>query len=421
MSARADEVLQEPIKEDHIRGWASWIIVALFFFLDYCLKNSIGALGSTLMHDYHMSHDQFGQISAAFPIAYLFLQIPAGILVDKFGPRWVITIASLTCALGCLLFANVHSFTSMIIGRSLIGAGAAFSLVTCSKIAAIWFPPRRFAFLFGIMIMIAFTGAFIGMRTIVPIIESLGWKNAMILAALVCLALAVLMAVIIRDTVDGSAYKMEKEQSIVELFKEILLVMTSVQAWLLALFAGLMFVPTTVIATWGPQVLVDKFHIDERFTPQLTSWLFMGWIVGSPLSGYLSDWLGKRKPVMLLSAVTTFILCSTLVYSKTLGEDIIMALIFAIGLSSSGFALSFTVLKESYSKDLVGAAMGFMNMMNTLFESGSIIVAGYTVSLYAHRYGALEGHSLEASFYIIPISLLLSIIITPIIKEKVTQ
>lgn len=409
----------QSVEQNHIRGWASWIIVALFFFLDYCLKNSIGALGSTLIHDYGMTHEQFGQISASFPLAYLFLQIPAGILVDKYGPRWVITSAATVCAIGCLLFSNVHSYHSMLIGRALIGAGAAFSLVTCSKIAAIWFDPRRFAFLFGIMIMIAFTGAFIGMRTVVPIIEALGWQGAMLLASGICLTLSILMATIIRDTVDGSTYKMENNQSIFGLIKEILMVMTSKQAWLLALFAGLMFVPTTVIATWGPQVLSDKFNIDEKVTPQLTSWLFMGWIVGSPISGYISDYLGRRKPVMMLSAVSTFICCSILVFSNTLTEASMMKLIFAVGVCSSGFALSFTVLKESYSKDLVGAAMGFMNSMNTLFEWGSIIVAGYAVSLYSNYITLPVGQSaLEASFYIIPLSLALSMIITPMVKEE---
>ena len=419
MSATSDQVNLQSVKQNSMRGWASWIIVALFFFLDYCLKNSIGALGSTLIHDYNMTHTQFSQISAAFPLAYLFLQIPAGILVDKYGPRWVITSAAAICGIGCLLFANVYSYHCMLIGRALIGAGAAFSLVTCSKIAAIWFDPRRFAFLFGIMIMIAFTGAFIGMRTVVPIIDTLGWKNAMFMASAICLILSFIMATIIRDTVDNSPYKMENNQSIMDLTKEILMVMTSKQAWLLALFAGLMFVPTTVIATWGPQVLSDKFNIDEKITPQLTSWLFMGWIVGSPISGYISDYLGRRKPVMMLSAVTTFIFSSILVFSTTLSEKAMMNLIFIVGVCSSGFALSFTVLKESYSNDLVGAAMGFMNSMNTLFEWGSIIIAGYTVALYSNYLALPIGQSaLEASFYIIPVSLLLSIIITPMVNEK---
>ena len=212
MSQTANAVPPQEVIQDSLRGWASWIIVALFFFLDYCLKNSIGALSAVMMHDFGLSLEQYAQINSAFPLAYLFLQIPAGILVDKYGPRWIITTAAVICGIGCMLFANAMSYPMMIFGRALMGAGAAFSLVTCSKIATIWFPERRFAFLFGIMIMIAFSGAFFGIRTIVPVINFFGWTTAMYLCATLCFLLALAMALVIRDTTDGSAYKMENEQ-----------------------------------------------------------------------------------------------------------------------------------------------------------------------------------------------------------------
>lgn len=410
--------MEQSNKKDSLRGWLSWIIVAFFFFVDYCLKNSIGALGPELIHKYHMTQSQLIDITAAFPAAYLFLQIPAGVLVDRYGPRRVITLASMICAFGCYLFSHVESYYCLVIGRAMIGIGAAFSLVTCSKIASIWFCPRRFAFLFGLMIMIAFSGAFIGMRAVMPAIDFFGWEKAMLIAALLCFTLAILMALIIRDTNDGSEYKLESCQSMSMLLKEILIVMTSRRSWMLALFAGLMFVPTTVIANWGPQFFTGKYLLSGYKAAQVTSWLFIGWIVGSPLSGYISDYLGKRTPVMFASAGATLLLSLILILPSTLDNTLLMLCVFGLGVTSSGFALSFTVLKESYSKDLVGAAMGFMNTMNTLFETLSTIIAGHAVSLAIILQAS---DPKQASFFIIPVCLLLALIIAARLRESSSQ
>jgi MFS family permease len=137
------------------RGILSWGLVSLFFFYDYLLKFSVSILKPALMEDFNITPTDFGFIISMYMITYTVMQIPAGILIDRKGPRKIITFAAVICGLGCVLFSYADTTLLLLLGRAFIGLGASFSLVTCSKLAATWFNPNRFAFLFGFMVTLS--------------------------------------------------------------------------------------------------------------------------------------------------------------------------------------------------------------------------------------------------------------------------
>ena len=173
--------------------------------------------------------------------------------------------------------------------------------------------------------------------------------------------------------------------------------------------------PTTILAFWGTAYLSEANNIPLDLAGGLTSVIFIGWMVGAPTYGFLSDYLNKRKSLMLFSTVSSLFFSSILIFSNNLPYASIAVLMFTVGFCSSGFALAFTVLKESYDIALVGAAMGFINTINTLFESASVVIVGSLVDL---QLGETMLENYQYAFSFIPISAVLSLVALMFIKSK---
>jgi sugar phosphate permease len=398
------------------RGILSWGLVALFFFYDYLLKFSVSILKPALMEEFNITTTDFGVIISMYMITYTIMQIPAGVLIDRWGPRKIITCAAITCGLGCLLFSHADTTFLLLIGRALIGLGASFSLVTCSKLAATWFNPNRFAFLFGFMVTIAFLGGMFGINLSTLVINFYGWRSGMEVAGIVCLFMALVMWFIIRDAPSNSNVEPTQENSsIKELCLQLVQVTKDVQTWLSSIYAGLMFVPTTILAFWGTAYLSETNNLSLELSGGLTSSIFVGWIVGSPAYGYMSDRLGKRKLLMFVSALSTLIFSTILIFCSGLSYMTIATLMFLVGFCSSGFAIAFTALKENYSVSLVGAALGFMNTINTLFEALSVIIVGKVIDM---QFGCTLCENYQYALIFIPASTLLSLVVLVFIKAR---
>jgi MFS family permease len=127
-----------------VRAWTIWLLSALFMFYKYALEVSPSVMTSTLMKTFQISGVELGNLAASYFYAYLILQIPAGLLLDRFGPRRMTTLAIAVCALGSLVFAKADTLFVASVGRFLTGAGAAFAAVNCLKLIANWFPYKHF-------------------------------------------------------------------------------------------------------------------------------------------------------------------------------------------------------------------------------------------------------------------------------------
>ena len=119
---------KEPKESTHLlKAWVIWFLSALFMFYKYALEVSPSVMNATLMNAFNINGTQLGNLTACYFYAYLLLQIPAGMLLDKFGPRRVATAAIFLCACGTLIFARADTMLVAGIGRFLTGVGAAFA------------------------------------------------------------------------------------------------------------------------------------------------------------------------------------------------------------------------------------------------------------------------------------------------------
>ena len=131
----------------------AWATGALFFFYAWIMRVAPSVMIDELMRDFAVGAAAIGNLSAFYFYGYAGMQIPVGLLMDRFGPRRLMTLAAAGCAVGCVMFALAPALWALSLGRFIIGATAAFSLVGAMVVAGEWFPPARFALLSGLAMM----------------------------------------------------------------------------------------------------------------------------------------------------------------------------------------------------------------------------------------------------------------------------
>lgn len=349
------------------RGVLIWGIATLFYFFDNLLNVAPGGMKPQLSQAFNLSAGELGILSSCYLWSYGIMQIPAGLLMDSVGPRRVLSIAGLSCAFGSMLFGLADTIVMACVGRIFIGLGASVAVVGCSKIASVWFPPRRFALFMGLMVAVGMLGGAFGLAAVSSIIKHFGWQQTLLSGAVISLLICSLTWLIIRDQPPHSVQpESEQNNEKVPLLVGLTEVVTSSQSWLVAIYAGLMFVPTLAFGgLWGTPYLVEAHGFSQESAGLLSSLVFVGWVFGGPIYGWVSDYMGRRNIPMYFANITTFIVTLWLIYGSTFSFVSIAVGMFLLGFFSSGFLIAFVVTREKNRPQVSGTAIGFINMLNT--------------------------------------------------------
>jgi MFS family permease len=407
----------------NMHAWVIWLLSALFMFYKYALEVSPSVMTSTLMSTFHISGTALGNLAACYFYAYLLLQIPAGLLLDKIGPRKVTTVAIALCALGSLVFARADTLLVAGIGRFITGAGAAFAAVNCLKLIANWFPMKQFAFMAGLMMTVAMLGAVGGQAPLAAFIDAMDWRYAMEIIGIIGLVLAALFWVVVRDL--SPEHKKERHivsQSIsfIESLKRVL---KNNQGWWLSIYSGFAFAPVMIFGgLWGVSFISEAFAVSQNISAQAVSTIFIGFAVGAPFFGWFSDWLGRRKVVMFWGTFLALITISSVIYAPGLTQTSIILLLFLFGFSISSFLLCFTMIREISLPILAATAIGFMNAFDALFGAFSDPLTGKFLDMgwdgkLVDGARVFSIHAYKAAFLTLPVYLLLSLLTLLRIKE----
>jgi sugar phosphate permease len=346
------------------RGIWIWGLAALFYFFDNLLNVAPGGMKPQLSQVFNLSASELGILSSCYLWPYGIMQIPAGLLMDTVGPRRLLSIAGLSCALGSMLFGFADTILAACIGRIFIGFGASFAVVGCSKIASVWFP-QRFALFMGLMGAVGMLGGAFGLAAVSPIIRIYGWQQTLIGGAVVSLIISVLLWLVVRDAPPRTEAKAKKENDI-SILTGLSEVIMCKQDWYAAIYAGLLFVPTLAFGgLWGTPYLVEAHGFSQESAGLLSSLVFVGWVFGGPVYGWASDYMQRRNIPMYFANISTFIVTFWLIYSSGFSFLTVAIGMFLLGFFSSGFIIAFVVTREKNRPEISGTAIGFINMLNT--------------------------------------------------------
>lgn len=411
-----------------LKPWIVWGLGCIFYFYESLLQVSPSVMSHELMRDFLVTSQTLGVLAGIYFYSYALMQLPAGLLLDYFGPKRLLVIATLICGLSTIAFGSTDNFWLACIARMMIGLGSAFAAVGTMKLAANWFPAERFALLTGIMVTIGMLGAIGGEAPLALLIDNYNWRIALIIMGVIGIVLAVLLFVIARDVPKGDPYhsKYVKQGNDEGLFSGLKKLLRHKQMWLTATYGGLMFMWTPVFCgLWGVPFLMAKLNIDKTIAANYISLVFVGWAVSSPLWGVFSNRIGRRKPPMYIGTIGA-LFCSLMILYAPVSHSFIETLLFLFGVFSAGFLPAFAVAREICNNRQVATGLSFMNMMNMIGIALAQPLIGFMLDQFwsGQLVDNVRIYSLQAyqqSLLIMPIGIFIALIILPKMQETYCQ
>lgn len=333
-----------------------YCVVAFFLFFEMALQVSPSVMASQLMHDLSLGVFGLGIMSGVYFYTYTAMQIPSGMLFDKFHPRVIITLAILVCTAGAVLFSFSTSIISGSLARLLMGTGSAFAFVSVLVVTADLFEAKYFATITGVTQMLAALGAMSGQMPISLLVTSIGWRQTLILFAVIGFVLAIIVWLLLHYP------KQQTTKAEAENLPGIKAVLASKQTWAVALYACLLWAPMSGFASlWGVPFLKQYDNLTDTSAAFLCSLMWLGIAVASPLLGHYSTQLRNRVKPLYFSALIGAIAFGILLKFH-LPPIFLGLLIFIAGGACAGQALSFTVVKENNHAVSWGTAIAINNM-----------------------------------------------------------
>ncbi len=402
-----------------IYPWLVWFLGASFFFYKYLVQVSPSVMTTELMQAFQVNAAGLGNLSACYFYSYLLMQIPVGILLDKFSPRYLTALAILVCGMSTLVFAFANSLGLASFSRAVMGFGAAFAAVSCFKLATLWFPPRQFALVSGMCMTAAMLGAVGGQVPLSFLVQSFGWQSALKIIGVLGVLLSLFYVIAIRD----KALDVRKNPADKIILKNFWRIFKSKQAWLLSLYSGLAFAPVSVFGgLWGVPFLQQAHQLSASQSAFAVSWVFIGFAVGAPLLGWLSDVMGRRKPMMILGTLLALLSLFIVIYFPHKQIGMLSTLLFLFGLGTSGFFISFAMIREVFPILLAATVLGFMNTFDSICEALSEPLVGIFLDLGwggalvngVHQF-SMQGYQLALA--LLPIYLVVALVLLVFIEE----
>ncbi len=400
--------------------WIIWTIAAGFFFYKYLIQVSPSVMTVDLMQAFHVNGAGLGNLSAFYFYAYLIMQIPVGIMLDKYSPRIITTIAIFICSMSTFVFSITESLWLACISRAFMGAGAAFAAVSCFKLASVWFAPKRFALVSGIFMTAAMLGAVGGQMPLSLLVKNVGWRTSLEIISMVGLVLGVVYFAIVRDKPTTAPNPQDQHEKMSVHFVSII---KNKQTWLLSLYSGLAFAPVSVFGgLWGVPFLEIAYDLSRADAALAVSCIFIGFAAGAPLLGWLSDYMGRRKPILLLGVLLALVCLLIVIYSPNQSLSMLMILLFFFGFGTSGFFTSFAMIRELFPILLAATVLGIMNTFDSVCEAlyEPLVGAFLDWTWDGKVVGGIHQFSVEGyhlSLALLPLSLILALVTLVFIKE----
>jgi MFS family permease len=402
-------------------GWVIWTLGCLFYFYENFLQVSPSVMSNELMRDFQVTSQTLGVLSGVYFYSYAALQLPCGILMDFFGPKRILFIATAICAASTIAFGTTQYFPAACIARLMIGFGSAFAAVGTMKLAANWFKAEKFALLTGMMVTIGMLGGICGETPQALLVDNIGWRNTMTLMGIIGLFLALIIYFVVKDQ-PQKAKKTSTSIKELSLHKGLLEIIKNKQLWIIASYGGLIYMCTPVFCgLWGVPFLMNKLGISKAEAANAISLVLIGWAIASPLWGIYTNYVGRRKPALYWSAIGTLACLSSVIYFPV-SKLQTQILLLAFGIFSAGFLPAFSLAKDMCHERYVATGLSFMNMMNMI----GIALAQPIVGLILDKLWSGSMHdgvrvysllAYQQALSLLPLGALIALMLVPFIRE----
>ena len=378
-------------------AYTIWAVASIFYAYQYILRVMPSIMLNDLMDQFHMDAAIFGQFSGIYYIGYVGMMLPLGVILDKYGPKKVMTGCILLTVIGSLPIVFTTHWIYPIIGRFLIGIGSAAAILGAFKIIRMSFAEKHFTRMLSLSVSIGLLGAIYGGGPVSYLCQSVGYKDVVIIFAVLGLILAIATYFIVPEM------KEEHTSSVLSDIKEVI---CNIRVICTCIFAGLMVGPLEGFAdVWGTIFLKQVYGFDGNVAASLPSMIFMGMCFGSPILSLFAEKtnaLGTIIAAGLVMAASFFAMLTGIVNVTA------MSILFILIGVACAYQIIAIYKASSYVPDhVVGLTTAFTNMAIMFFGYIFHTAIGATV----HNMGGIGvNDALIYGIGIIPVALTVGII-----------
>jgi MFS family permease len=347
----------------------AWLITSIYYFYQYAMRSAPAVMVPEMSAAFGLTPVGIASLVGLFYYAYAPFSLVAGVAMDQLGPRKVVPLGAATVAVGALLFATGDPNLASI-GRFMQGAGGVFALIGAVYIATTHFPASKAATLIGATQMFGMAGGSAGQFVVGPAISGgLAWDQFWWLMGLAGIPIAVLLFLCIPSREPKSAEAKAGHNWLKDAGGAIWAVFKNPQSIICGLISGLLFIPTTIFdMVWGVRFLQEGHGLPYDIAVLRSAAVPFGWIIGCPLLGWISDRIGRRKPVIIGGGAVLLAALAFALYGPAgVLPPYTIALIAGIG--SGAAMIPYTVVKEANRPEHSGSATGVQNFLNFSFSA----------------------------------------------------
>jgi MFS family permease len=391
----------------------AWLVTAIYYFYQYTLRSAPAVMMPQLAEAFSLSAMGVASLAGLFYWGYSPFSLVAGVLLDRIGPRRVVPLGAAAVGVGALLFAYGNADVASA-GRLLQGAGGVFALIGAVYIATGSFPASMAATLIGATQMFGMAGGSAGQFVVGPMIAAgVPWTRFWVGMGVAGLVIGALLYALIPPA-GKSAGGSDWLHSAARAMRTVFL---NPQSVLCGFIAGLLFIPTTIFdMVWGVRYLQEARGLDYGTAVMRSAAVPLGWMIGCPLLGFVSDRLGRRKPVIAGAAVVLLGCLAWILYGPA---NVLPPYVLALvaGIASGAAMLPYTVIKEANPPEYSGTATGVVNFLNFTF---SALLGPVFAGLLRRASGGAETMGLEHyqdAFVPLLYGVGIAIVLTLVLKE----
>ncbi|MDI7247539.1 MAG: MFS transporter [Bacillota bacterium] len=366
-----------------------WVLLAVLagsHFLVHFQRLSTGVMGQDLMQSLGIGTMTLGWVAASYFYTYALFQVPCGMLADIWGVRPTLTLFMVVAALGSFAVSYSGSAVWVSLGRAMTGAGLASVFVVSLKALGQRFGRAEFAGVVGLFQTVGHVGAVAASAPLVVMSATLGWRGVYRVLGLLGLVVAfVTWATLGSYASSGAPETLGREAADPAtprkhhggFLRELAAIFANrdERRWLLLLSGAHFMKLGPVVAfqgLWGSCFLTATYNLSRIQAGSVVMMVAVGYIVGGPLAGYLSDQvMGRRRPIIIGSSLLYAVSWVPLVAGKGCVPGVVLYLtVLAMGLAGGSLGvMTFAVVREVFSRKVTGTANSLVNTVGTLAVS----------------------------------------------------
>lgn len=392
------------------QGIVLLLSLGLVYIMSHFYRTALAVIAPEVGADLSLSPGELGFLNGAYFIAFAVAQIPAGVMLDRFGPRRVISSMMLVTVMGTLLIGLSSSYGLALLGRLMQGAGCSAVLMGSFVVFARWFPQKYFAALGAAVLFIGGMGNLLSASPLAYGSQAFGWRQSFLFSGLLTLALVVQMALIVRDSPPGTRPPRSQGERPRQVLAGLLAVMTTRHVpFLFAMNFVAYAAIITVIGLWAGPWLADMYGLSTDERGNVLTMVHIGVLVGYACVAPLDRWLDTRKRIVFVTCGVSVMTYAVLAFADGLPLTVAVALLVLLGMMGSANVILLSHIRALFPVDRVGRGMSVLNVAVMAGVATLQTLTGWLIGLFPQVDGHIPQDAYRAVFMVCGAALVLGL------------